>query len=657
MTPRIMLMDNHTHVLNNVSPLLESHGYQVLRAATLAEAENIMRTRWIHLGIFDIRMVDEDDAKDTSGMELASRPEFEHIPKVFLTSHKDEEFEYTNTILQPGVGGRKPLGLAIISKRKEPSYMVQTLGQIIAHQLPINWDLSIELDPARPVSIAGLLSSLVPNLPKELFAEQADELEDLFRMLFFEYDSVLLVRSFWRSELRIALEAMAVKGRRERSLLVTCGLAQAALNEVKRFDDFAPKQMGRCTTRHVKTERTLHFAASSWEMVDANVSELQTMAEILRQRPERQIRRAFENLFNITLEPWREQGIEVRKASGLSELYRGRWGEALVEDPVAALSRNLEKLREEGYRRNLVEIRDLDGQLQAQFPDKRAQAATIYPDPLPCLELVEAALPMPLKYCASPGKLDLETVLVDPQGRVWVTDFALAGNLPIWHDFACLEVELRSRATDVSSLSDLIGCEAEVANPQFLGDGLYVDVPDAELKKVLSPITGVQKLAADLAGAERKPYEAVLFLNLMGDLAGYEPAARRSDWETSAWLYRYLLSAAVCERLLAPASPAQPAQITIDESERLVNFNGRKARLTEAEFTLFMYFFKHANQAVKSKDILRELFKIDKPVPGDEGVLTTTIHRIREKIEPDVGQPIYLVNIYGIGYKLIIEQS
>jgi DNA-binding response OmpR family regulator len=657
MTPRIMLMDNHTHVLNNVGPLLESHGYQVLRAATLAEAENILRTSWIHLGIFDIRMVDEDDAHDLSGLELASRPEFEHIPKILLTSHPDEEFEYANAILQPGAGGRKPLGLAIISKRKEPSYLVQTLGQIFAHQLPINWGLSIELDPAKPVNIAGLLSSLRPNLPKQLFAEQADELEDLFRMLFFDYDSVLLVRVVWRSEQRIALEALAVKGRGERSLLVTCGLAEAALREVKQFIDFAPKQLGRCATLHVKTEQTLHFAASSWELVDTNLSELQTLAEIIRQRPERQVRRAFENLFNLTLEPWREQGIEIRKAAGLSELYRQRWAQALGEDPLAALERNLEKLRDEGYRRNLVEISNLDGQLQAQFPDKRAQPASVFPDPLPCLDLVDSALTMPLKYCASPGELDLDTLLADPQGRVWITDFAHAGYLPIWHDFACLEVELRGRATEVSGLSDLMDCEAEVSNPQFLGDGLYVDVPDAELKKVLTPITGIQKLAGEITGAERKPYEAVLFLNLMGDLAGYDPARRRPDWETGTWLYRYLLSAAVCERLLRPAHPAPAAEISVDESERLVIINGRKARLTEAEFTLFMYFYQRANQTLKTKDILRDHFKVPGPVPGDEGMLTTTIHRIRDKIEPDVSQPIYLVNIYGSGYKLVIEQG
>jgi DNA-binding response OmpR family regulator len=657
MTPRIMLMDNRVQVLENVGPLLESHGYQVLRAATLAEAETILRTCWIHLGIFDIRMIDEDDAHDTSGLELARKPEFEHIPKVFLTSHKDEEFEYANTILQPGAGGRKPLGLAIISKRKEPGFLVETLAQIFAHQLPMNWDLVIDLDPARPVNIAGLLSSLRPDLPKQHFAGQADELEDLFRMLFFEYDSVLLVRVFWRGEQRIALESLAVKGRREHSLLVTCGLAQAGMNEVKQFDDFAPKQLGRCTTRHVQTERTLHFAASSWELVEANLSELQTLAEIIRQRPERQVRRAFENLFNQTLEPWREQGIEVRQAAGLSDLYRQRWAEALGDAPFPALERNLQQLRDEGYRRNLVEIGNLDGQLQASFPEKRAQPASVFPDPLPCLELVDTALTMPLKFCASPGKLDLGTLLADPQGRVWLTDFAHAGHLPIWHDFACLEVELRGRAAEVSGLSDLIDCEAEVSNPQFLGDGLYVDVPDAELKKILTPITGVQKLAGEITGLERKPYEAVLFLNLLGDLAGYEPAARRPDWETSAWLYRYLLSAAVAKRLLAPGEPEQPAQITVDESERLVIINGRRARLTEAEFTLFMYFYQHANQTVKSKDILRDLFKYDRPVSGDEGVLTTTIHRIRDKIEPDPSQPIYLVNIYGIGYKLVIDQG
>ena len=90
MRPVILLMDNILEFLELQANLLEIEGYQILKAETVAKGRKLLAERRIHLALMDIRMEDEDEKEDTSGLQLARDPQFQHIPKIILTAHRDK---------------------------------------------------------------------------------------------------------------------------------------------------------------------------------------------------------------------------------------------------------------------------------------------------------------------------------------------------------------------------------------------------------------------------------------------------------------------------------------------------------------------------------------------------------------------------------------
>ena len=86
---RLLIADNQKDFTDTRAELLESENYQVLRAYSPEEARDILSTQNIHLVILDIRLINDDDEEDISGVLLAKDPEFQHIPKIILTGFPD----------------------------------------------------------------------------------------------------------------------------------------------------------------------------------------------------------------------------------------------------------------------------------------------------------------------------------------------------------------------------------------------------------------------------------------------------------------------------------------------------------------------------------------------------------------------------------------
>jgi len=71
-------------------------------------------------------------------------------------------------------------------------------------------------------------------------------------------------------------------------------------------------------------------------------------------------------------------------------------------------------------------------------------------------------------------------------------------------------------------------------------------------------------------------------------------------------------------------------------------------------FSLLLFFCKNPNR-IFSKSELYERVWGDHSL-RDDNTIMVHIHRIRERIEPDPAQPEYLVNVRGLGYKLVKKE-
>lgn len=82
----ILIADNSVEFSETRAEFLESEGYKVILAVNPTDAKKLLENGGIDLAILDIRMTNDDDDKDTSGLTLA-KTVAPSVPKIMLTAY------------------------------------------------------------------------------------------------------------------------------------------------------------------------------------------------------------------------------------------------------------------------------------------------------------------------------------------------------------------------------------------------------------------------------------------------------------------------------------------------------------------------------------------------------------------------------------------
>ena len=90
-------------------------------------------------------------------------------------------------------------------------------------------------------------------------------------------------------------------------------------------------------------------------------------------------------------------------------------------------------------------------------------------------------------------------------------------------------------------------------------------------------------------------------------------------------------------------------RLFLDFSEQTASLNGKPLTLSPMEYKMLNLFRKNPRQVLTRGQLLEKLWDIDERFV-DEHTLTTSISRIRSKIESDGGTP-YIKTVYGMGYQ------
>jgi two-component system, OmpR family, response regulator MtrA len=80
--------------------------------------------------------------------------------------------------------------------------------------------------------------------------------------------------------------------------------------------------------------------------------------------------------------------------------------------------------------------------------------------------------------------------------------------------------------------------------------------------------------------------------------------------------------------------------------------NGAELHLTSTEFRLLLDLASVNGKVLSREDLLERVWGYD--YFGDSRLVDVHIRRLRMKIEPDPGNPTYLVTVRGAGYKLVL---
>ena len=79
------------------------------------------------------------------------------------------------------------------------------------------------------------------------------------------------------------------------------------------------------------------------------------------------------------------------------------------------------------------------------------------------------------------------------------------------------------------------------------------------------------------------------------------------------------------------------------------NQTGSNVYLTAKEFDLFYFLYSHKGQVFTKDQLYDNVWGHDHIT--DTKNLTSFIRKLRKKIEPDPNKPIYILTVWGVGYK------
>ena len=82
----------------------------------------------------------------------------------------------------------------------------------------------------------------------------------------------------------------------------------------------------------------------------------------------------------------------------------------------------------------------------------------------------------------------------------------------------------------------------------------------------------------------------------------------------------------------------------------VVNKNGDLLFLTSKEFDLLNYLYLHRGQVFSKEQLYENVWGFDS-TPINTSNLSSFIRKLRKKIEPDPDNPIYIITVWGVGYK------
>lgn len=99
----------------------------------------------------------------------------------------------------------------------------------------------------------------------------------------------------------------------------------------------------------------------------------------------------------------------------------------------------------------------------------------------------------------------------------------------------------------------------------------------------------------------------------------------------------------------AVALPIVRGELVIDTARRRVTERGREVALTNLEFELLAFLAQHPGIVFSREHLFTSVWGLD--AVGDNATVMVHIGHIREKLEPDPAQPIYIETVRGAGYR------
>jgi hypothetical protein len=371
---------------------------------------------------------------------------------------------------------------------------------------------------------------------------------------------------------------------------------------------------------------------------------------------------AIEYLYQTSLGEWyKERHTFLNQDESLHDFY-----EAWLKESHPALSdrqwqQKAETICKQSARIGLGQL-EYAAQTLTFHPAEGEETAR-YVNPITCLNDKRLGGQTFVQWGMTHGRVNLETVLADPNGRSYPIDFSQTGRGPLLHDFVSLEtaVKLNLAAWDLYGRYRL---EQTLAGLTSLSDEPDLGSLPEKIRPIAAIIRRIRQLAAELTGCSLDAYLTGLYFQAANHLAAYQPDVHYPRQSLVTYVHALLAAAICCQKLNDPPGqqanlPDEAAQtLWIDKTNKAVWVEGMPIDLTIQDFQILAYLYEHANQLCEREAIITQGLgeEVDEYYQ-EESRLNSAMSRLRQKIEPNPQNPKYLITVRGRGYKLTLSSG
>jgi len=524
----ILIVENEAHVREATRLRLETKGYRVFAAETASQAQHILEREQIYLAIIDVRLQDDNDPNDVSGLDLAAELS-PAVPKIILTG-----FQTPELIRRALIGYLKQLAPAqdVIAKQKGPQKLLEAVERVFASEVydQINFSLHIRYEGG--LTLRGLLAPLLEGSAGINDLAEV-EVEELLRRLFRRESEIELhYLPPGHGGTSVALvKPIYYHGLEGSPIVVKFGPIEQIDKEISAYRNHVEPFVFRHSTVLVgQPVRTHRLAGCKLLFVGCSVDRPQDFNTFYRDRnvSDDKLQQVIRNIFTQSCGIWYQGKQGWRESDG-----------SLCQAMAQQLSLDLASERSE-LKVTLNHLLDSKSLHHVILERKGSQSLRVQvdgtekelPNPLFVLSQLRDRLPAPAFAAITHGDLNGRNLFVDETGCVWLIDFYRTGWGPALRDAAELESAVKFELIHNTNLPALLAFEDALATPATFSERLALPrrASDKEFQRALVAIQAIRQAAQGIAGREctAEYYALLLFYALkMMTWKGVSPIDRQ----------------------------------------------------------------------------------------------------------------------------------